>query len=132
MNYESIVKGQPLIFGNLSIGLPEWTYCYSEVKGMSYRIIYVPTESEHGTQRGAGIRLLLLSGSFLLIFGFLTVKFWPEGEEVLERLLEAMKKPVTSAALESLANKLSLGEPVGEAVSAFCREVVSQGIGVGQ
>ena len=120
---------RPLIFGNSGIEVTGMTYPCPEVKGMSYRLVYVPTESDSGSQRGAGIRLMMLSGSFLLILGLLTGKYWPEGREVMYRLYEAVKDPASVEMLENLADRLQSGVSVREAVTAFCREVVFLGIG---
>lgn len=99
---------------------------------MSYRVVYVPTEYPENPQCGAGIRLLMLSGSFLLILLALTAAFWSEGKEVLEALAEARGSLISRQALEAMASHLRQGMPVGEAVTAFCRDVISEGYLIGQ
>ena len=96
---------------------------------MSYRITYVPTESDIGEKRGRGIRLLILSSSFLLVLGMITVKYWPEGREVLRRLMNSGMTFVRQENLDNLARQIRVGVPVGEAVTAFCRELIVAGLG---
>ena len=96
---------------------------------MSYQVFYGNTKYDIAENKGAGIRLLLLSGSFFLIFGMLTVRFWPQGREVLLRLMEAGKNTSVPDSLEALAREIHMGIPVGEAVTAFCRDVMIRGLG---
>lgn len=95
---------------------------------MSYQITYVPTVSDIAEKRGRGIRLLMLSGSFLLVLGMITVKCWPEGREVLRRLINSVMTFVQQETLENLARQIRVGVPVGEAVTAFCRELIVLGL----
>ena len=118
-----------LNFGISGIESRVWTYLSFEVMALSYQVTYVSTETDFGHKQGAGIRLVMLSVSFLLIFGLLTVKWWPEGREVLENLANSNPWALYRGSLDCLANQIRQGMPVGEAVTAFCRDLVALGLG---
>ena len=50
---------------------------------------------------------------------------WPAGRIWVRDLLLPGDEEVTAAALGSLIEDLSDGEPVGEAVESFCREILA-------
>lgn len=51
----------------------------------------------------------------------------PAGRLWIRDLILPGDEDVTAAALEGLAEDLSAGEPVGEAVETFCREIIAGG-----
>lgn len=95
---------------------------------MSYRIEYAPSGCIRQERQHGWLRKAALTAAFLVISLFLTKNFWPEGAAVLDRLCSYDDWRVTRQALETMAGQLRSGLPVGEAVTAFCREVVSQGL----
>ena len=129
MNKIPNVKGHYRDFGKFRNRKQAMDIPLSEVNAMSYRITYVPTESDIEQRRGRGIRLLMLSGSFLLVLGMITVKYWPDGKEVLLRLMNSGMIFAGTEYLDNLARQISVGVPVGEAVTAFCRELIVAGLG---
>ena len=67
----------------------------------------------------------VFTGVFLLLFAAMTAAFWPEGREVLMEILLPGDPEVTWNALETMATQLRSGEAIGDAVMAFCREIVA-------
>lgn len=98
------------------------------VMEMGYRVEYGKPSRRYEKEGGAGIRVALMTLCFAGIFGFLTVKFWPDGAKVLDRLFSLEDWAVTRHALETMATELRAGLPVGDAVTAFCREIISEGL----
>ena len=85
---------------------------------MGYRIVY----GEEPTVRRKS-RLGLWTAAFLLVFvGFVRLT-WPEGTEQLRTVLEP--RGDTAAAFSEMVENVSAGQGMGEAVTAFCRSVVS-------
>lgn len=90
---------------------------------MGYRIVYgedpFPKPPQHRS------RLRLLTAAFALAFVVLVRLFWPEGTAILQRTL----LPGEEAAFVQLTEDIRAGEPVGDAVTAFCRSVVEEAVG---
>lgn len=99
--------------------------------GLSYRVEYGKPSQKYERKKSA-IRIGVLTVCFAAVFGFLTLKFWPEGAQVLDRLFSTEEWAVARQALETMALQLRAGLPVGEAVTTFCREIVSEGLAYGQ
>lgn len=92
---------------------------------MGYRVEY-ETAGNTGTQRKSDTRHIPgLTAAFLLLFVLLVHGFWPRGREVLRELILPGDATVTAAALEGFALDLRMGQPLGEAVEGFCREVIA-------
>ena len=69
-----------------------------------------------------------MTAAFLLL-GCLGVRtLWPEGTGVLREMLLPGELTPTEQAFSILMTDLRYGEPVGEAVTAFCRYVVEHGM----
>ena len=67
-----------------------------------------------------------MTACFLLLF-LLGVRWtWPEGTALLRRTL-IPEEPAVSA-FSRMVEQIQVGTPVGEAVTAFCREVVAHGL----
>lgn len=94
---------------------------------LGYRVEYGPVDmpAVEEEKRG-GYRLFLWTGFFVLFLA-LTVRFWPQGREVLRELLIPGDPAVTTAALENLAVELRSGEELYTALEGFCREIVANG-----
>jgi len=91
---------------------------------MAYRIVYETGTARVQENRRNSARIWVLTAVFLVLFGVLTVKFWPEGREALVEILLPGDPEVTWHALETMVMQLREGEAVGDAVMAFCREIV--------
>lgn len=90
---------------------------------MGYRITYENGHIHKKTIRssqfrwkrwGAGAAVAALAVTLLI----------PRGRLWLRDILLPGDEDVTAAALGSLVENLSSGEPVGEAVQTFCREII--------
>ena len=90
---------------------------------MGYRIEY-GSPKRHSDKNVRSGRVIWLTGAFLLIFTCLTMQFWPQGRELLEETLLPGDPTVTKQAFSELTQQLRQGEAVGDAVAAFCREVI--------
>ena len=92
---------------------------------MGYRICYDWGEAPE-TRTGKGrSRLPAMIAGFFLIFLLLTGLFWPRGTAKLRKLILPGDEAVTGQALTVLVEDLRAGEPVGDAVRAFCGEILT-------
>lgn len=91
---------------------------------MGYRVEYGPTTQKKRADRGTGGRRAWLTAAFLALFLVLVNICWPQGREVLNRLLWPGDAGATRQAAESFVEELRSGEPLGDAVEGFCREVL--------
>lgn len=94
---------------------------------MGYRVVYGPEKTEDLPTASQGNGRRWLCGVFFALFLWMTVSFWPRGSDFLGRLVFSGDPAVTAAALESLALELQAGAPMGEALEAFCQEIVLHG-----
>ena len=85
---------------------------------MGYKIVY----GEEPTLRRKS-RLGLWTAAFLLVFVTAVRLAWPAGTEQLRTILEP--KGETAEALSQMVANVGAGQGMGEAVTAFCRSVVS-------
>ena len=85
---------------------------------MGYRIVY----GEEPTLRRKS-RLGLWTAVFLLIFVTAVRLAWPEGAEQLRTVLEPRGETVE--AFSQMVANVGAGQGMGEAVTAFCRSVVT-------
>ena len=90
---------------------------------MAYRIVYETGTNRIKASRRNSSRMWFLTAMFLVLFGAVTIKFWPEGRAVLMDILLPGDPEVTWQALETMAVQLRSGEAIGDAVMAFCREI---------
>ena len=70
-------------------------------------------------------RMLSLTLGFFLAFLLLTRLFWPAGSAKLRQFLIPGDPDVTGHAAALLVEELRTGEPAGEAIKAFCSEILS-------
>lgn len=91
---------------------------------MGYRIVYGEEPVRWQNRKLRAGRVAACTAVCLMLFGTLTVKFWPEGAEVLQEALLPGDAAVTRQALENMADNLKAGEAIGDAVVVFCREIV--------
>ena len=85
---------------------------------MGYKIVY---GEEPALRRKS--RLGLWTAAFLLIFVTVIRLTWPEGAAQLRTVLEPGGETV--AAFSQMVANVGAGQGMGEAVTAFCRSVVS-------
>ena len=85
---------------------------------MGYRIVY-----GEGPSVGRKSRLGLWTAAFLLIFVTAVRLAWPAGAEQLRSILEPRAETVE--AFSQMAANVGAGQGMGEAVTAFCRSVVT-------
>lgn len=91
---------------------------------MGYRIVYGEGPGrKFGTGRGK-FRLWLWIGCFVLLFLLLTNLFWPEGRAALWEFCIPGGVQAAAQALDSMAGSLRDGEKLGQAVTAFCQEIM--------
>ena len=85
---------------------------------MGYRIVY----GEEPIQRKKS-SLGLWTAIFMLLFVTVVRLIWPTGTEQLRLILEP--KGETVQAFSEMVENVGAGQGMGEAVTAFCRSVVS-------
>ncbi|HIR31183.1 MAG TPA: hypothetical protein IAB83_04145 [Candidatus Faecousia faecavium] len=88
---------------------------------MSYQVVY-PGNQEKQPKKSVPFALMLCG--WLLAFVILTVFFWPEGAQVMQKLLLPGDTAVTAAALEDFAAELQAGEQLSGALENFCRSIL--------
>ena len=96
--------------------------------GMGYRIEYGPERKQVENGRGASNRIRTMIAAWLLLFCLLVSAFWPKGSALLQNVLLPGEKTNSEAAFCHFVNNIRLGEPLGEAVSVFCRTVLLDGL----
>ena len=93
---------------------------------MGYRITY-----DNGTIRKETVQVHRFKwkrwGSGCLAFVLAVTFMFPRGRLWFRDLLLPGDEQVTSAALEGMVSDLRSGEPIGEAVETFCREILAGG-----
>ena len=93
---------------------------------MGYRIIYAE-ERKKPENRNNQFRLRTLVALCLLVFS-LTVKiFWPEGTQKLREVIIPAGMTQTQEDFQTMLHAIMTGEPVMDAVTAFCAGVVDHG-----
>ena len=85
---------------------------------MGYKIVYGEEPN-----RPRKSRLGIWTAVFLLVFVTVVRLEWPAGTEQLRTILEA--KGETVEAFSQMVANVGAGQGMGEAVTAFCRSVVS-------
>ncbi len=91
---------------------------------MGYRIVYGTEREMQGRNKMRVRSVAFYAMVSLVLFGVFTLKFWPEGREVLQEVFLPGDPAVTRQALHNMAEDLKAGEAIGDAVVAFCREIV--------
>ena len=91
---------------------------------MSYRIEYGTTIVPQQTQNKEPIRLRVMTAAFLLLFTLCVRQFFPSGTEKLRSCLLPERLTSTQQALDYLMGDLRHGEPLGQALTAFCASII--------
>ena len=86
---------------------------------MGYRIVYGKQEKWKFPKKKT---LLLVFAAMAMV-----VMLWPAGRNALREWMLPGDTEVTSQALQGLAADLSDGESLGDAVTAFCKEIIQGG-----
>ncbi len=87
---------------------------------MGYYIVYGPQKL---VKNGNFRRGLLTAGAFG-VFCLLVLAFWPEGREMFADILLPGDRETAAEAAEEMVRALRQGQSLGEAVTAFCRDVI--------
>lgn len=90
---------------------------------MAYRINYGTDASKQHANEGSQLRWQAMTAVFLLLFVLMVKQIWPEGTDKLRDCLLPGGEG-TQAAFQAFAADLHEGETVGEALTAFCRQVI--------
>lgn len=92
---------------------------------MGYRIVY-GEESLREKPKGMGIlRFQLLTAVFAVLFVLSVRIWWNDGAEQLRHWLLPGEPTVTEAAFSGFVEDIQGGMKVGDAVTAFCKEIIS-------
>lgn len=89
---------------------------------MGYRIVYGEDPFEDALRKKS--RLRLLTAGFMLALVVLVRCGWPQGTDLLRQVL----LPRENTAFRQLTEDLQAGEPIGDAVMAFCRATVEDAL----
>ena len=92
---------------------------------MPYRITYGPAIVPHGHNQDKPSRLRLLTAAWLMVFSLLVRTFFPAGCAQLRVLLLPDPQSITQATLSSFMSSMRNGEQFGDALYAFCEEIIS-------
>ena len=90
---------------------------------MSYRVVYGPMPRQKPAGNGI-FRLQIMTAVCLLMLSMGIRAAWPEGREVLRQYLIPGTATVTQEAFGNMMEGLQTGQPIGESVTAFCRQIV--------
>lgn len=92
---------------------------------MAYRIDYGSGGEKKRAMKGRTPVRRVAAGIVCAVL--LAALLFPAGRRALRDLILPGDAEVTAAALRDLVAELQDGEPVGDAVSAFCQEVIAGG-----
>lgn len=90
---------------------------------MSYQISYGGMKEKRPRQWKPR-RLPILTVAFFMLFLLTVERVWPAGRERLRELLWPGNGEVTAAAFATMTERLDAGEPIADAVEAFCKEIL--------
>lgn len=88
---------------------------------MGYRVSYDEGQATKVALRSRKKNVWIFAIAVLLLLAMIA---FPGGRLVLRDILLPGNEEVTAEALEGLAAELKAGEPLGEAVEAFCLEII--------
>lgn len=94
---------------------------------MSYRVEYTWDLKWEKKKDEWGIRLVIVSGFFFVLFLLSVGIFWEQGREVLWQLVFPGDAVLTWNALEDFAGDIQQGIPLRFAAENFCQELVNSG-----
>lgn len=91
---------------------------------MGYHIEYDKGTRAYEIRKKYPLRVYALTAGCFLLFLVLTLHYWPGGREVLQECLIPGDNRITFQALENMTDSLRAGSSLGDAVTAFCREIL--------
>lgn len=91
---------------------------------MSYRIEYGPAIPPQYVKKPKFLRLQIMTAVCLLLFSLLVRQLFPAGAQQLRHMFLPGTPTVTQTALDALMCDLRNGEPLGDALTAFCMYIV--------
>lgn len=92
---------------------------------VSYRITYGPPVPPPYPNQDKTSHLRLMTAMWFLLFALLVRLYFPAGTAQLQTILLPDSNSITQAALGSLMAELRNGEHLGDALYAFCEEVIA-------
>lgn len=92
---------------------------------MAYCIEYgQPSGKKYAPVRHSGYLIRMICGT-LILFLLMTHFFWPEGRTALREMFLPGDPEITAEAFSSMVEGLRQGEPVSDAVTAFCQALLT-------
>lgn len=92
---------------------------------MAYRIEYGPPVPVQYQARSNKHSLQVMTAVFLLLFTLLVKVYYPAGTAKLREFLLPGMPSVTQQALETMVSELRDGDPLRDAFTAFCEQIIS-------
>lgn len=92
---------------------------------MAYRIEYGPPVKKPASPVLRRFRFQLLTASLLFLFVLSVRLLWPAGTAKLREVLLPAEPSWTAQAAQDMVEQVRQGENLGDAVTAFCREVLN-------
>ena len=92
---------------------------------MSYKISYGIMSNKTRRKPIFRFRLPVIAGAVLALAITARV-FWPRQTKQLSEALFPLTKTSSQAALEVFARNIKAGESFGDAVAAFCQEIINE------
>ena len=91
---------------------------------LGYRIEYDGGVGKYEVRKYSPYKRPALLTAAVCLFLLLTFFLWPEGADYIREALIPGENAVTAAAFENLTQRLRQGEPLQDAVTAFCSDVI--------
>lgn len=91
---------------------------------MAYRIEYSGCGAPAAKKPERFLRLQAMTAAFLLLFVLMVRAWFPAGAERLREVFLPKPPTATQDAFHTLLGDLRSGEPFGEALTAFCQQVI--------
>ena len=92
---------------------------------MSYKISYGAMSKKTRNKPIFRLKLPVIAGA-VLAFAITARVFWPQQTKQLAEALFPLTKASSQEALEVFARNIKAGESFGDAVTAFCQEIIHE------
>ena len=92
---------------------------------MGYRRDYLPVKKVRGAERNRA-QLACLTAICFLFFALLINLYWPQGKNVLQRIIFPGKETAVTV-LDSLADDLKSGKEIYQTLATFGKNIVQYG-----
>jgi len=93
---------------------------------MPYRVEYSWDTKWERQDEGWGMRLVVFTAAFFMLFLVLVNTYWQEGREVLLKLVFPGDTEAAMSAVSGFTANLEQGIPLKAAAEAFCRELLNR------